>query len=92
MYMQKNCRLQAGLVFDKEVLNMVTIIIHRDDYNKTCDIRGLSTDTKPTAPNGSTFIEMDTGKGFLFDAENGLWHELSSGGAVTIQVATGVSF
>lgn len=57
------------------------------------DIRGTSTDTKPTdVPNGSTFVEMNTGKGFLFDAENAQWHEVPSGGAVVIPVATGVMF
>lgn len=38
---------------------------------------GISTDSKPTEGigNGSCFIEMDTGKGYFFDAENGEWHE-----------------
>ena len=38
---------------------------------KTYDLRGLSTDTKPTENigNGSTFFEMDTSKVFLFDKE-----------------------
>lgn len=73
---------------------MISAIIHRDDYNKTYDIRGLSTDNKPTQniPNGSTFVEMNTGKGYLFDAENAQWHEVPSGGAVVIPVATGVMF
>lgn len=36
--------------------------------------RGLSTDDKPTdAPNGSDFLEMDTGKMWYFDAENSQW-------------------
>ena len=35
-----------------------------------CEYIGLSTDTKPaTAPNGSSFFEMDTGDTFYFDAE-----------------------
>lgn len=38
------------------------------------DYRGLSTDTKPEkAPNGSTFIEMDTGEAFFFDADSEQW-------------------
>lgn len=39
---------------------------------------GLAADEKPVedVPNGSTFIEMDTGKVFMFDAENSLWVEL----------------
>lgn len=50
------------------------------------EIRGLSTDTKPTnanleeggiIPNGSVFIEMDTGKVFMFDYDNQRWLELS---------------
>ena len=43
---------------------------------------GLSTDTKPievykntAIPNASTFCEMDTGKVFLYDAENKRWLE-----------------
>ena len=36
---------------------------------------GLSTDSKPTsAGNGSVFIEVDTGNGFFFDAENDVWY------------------
>lgn len=38
---------------------------------------GLSTDTKPTGAvlNGREFREMDTGKKYLFDEENGEWLE-----------------
>lgn len=38
---------------------------------------GLSTDDKPTGAelNGREFKEMDTGKKYLFDAENGEWLE-----------------
>lgn len=38
---------------------------------------GLSTDTKPTGAvlNGREFVEMDTGKKYLFDYENGEWLE-----------------
>ena len=46
-------------------------------------IRGLSTDPKPTdatlavkdaiIPNGSTFLEMDTGDVYMFDSENQRW-------------------
>lgn len=43
---------------------------------------GLSTDTKPTddVPNGATFIEMDTDKSYLFDAEGVTYYEVASGG------------
>jgi hypothetical protein len=39
---------------------------------KTYEFRGLSTDTKPIerVGNGSIFIEMDTGKVFMFDEQN----------------------
>ena len=46
------------------------------------ELRGLSTDTKPTevnereVGNGSTFIEIDTGKIFFYDAENKEWKEI----------------
>ena len=46
---------------------------------KTYEYRGLSTDIKPMekAGNGSVFIEMDTGKVYIFDEENLIWIELS---------------
>lgn len=39
------------------------------------EIRGLSSDTKPTddIPNGSSFLEMDTGEVYFWDAENSQW-------------------
>lgn len=42
------------------------------------DLRGLSTDIKPTSdiPNGSTFLEMDTGNVYAFDKENTQWRQL----------------
>lgn len=46
------------------------------------ELRGLSTDEKPTVvknqkvENGSMFIEINTGKIFLFDLENQQWKEL----------------
>lgn len=42
------------------------------------EYRGLSTDTKPTEniTNGSVFIEIDTGKLYMFDAEGTQWKEL----------------
>lgn len=46
---------------------------------ETYDLRGLSTDEKPTSKyvgNGSTFIEMDTGKVFMYDAEHKIWKEI----------------
>ena len=46
------------------------------------ELRGLSTDTKPTevagkkVDNGSLFIEIDTGKIFFYDLENEQWKEV----------------
>lgn len=43
------------------------------------DLRGLSSDTKPThdqVPNGSTFVEMDTGNVFIYDKANKTWRQL----------------
>lgn len=42
------------------------------------ELRGLSTDTKPTEKviNGTTFIEMDTGKIYMYDLENEEWKEI----------------
>jgi len=51
------------------------------------EIRGLSTDTKPTKvngkieidgkeiPNGCIFIEIDTSKIYFYDKENNEWKE-----------------
>ena len=38
---------------------------------------GLSTDPKPTTniPNGSRFLEVDTGKVYMFDQTNLTWLE-----------------
>ena len=50
--------------------------------DRSADIRGLSTDTKPTkangneVPHGSTFICMDTGECFMFDANNDTWYQI----------------
>lgn len=46
------------------------------------ELRGLSTDTKPTKwgyeniGNGSVFIEIDTGAIFMFDAQHKQWKEI----------------
>ena len=40
------------------------------------EFAGLSTDTKPTGDsvqNGSSFIEMDTGKLYFYDSDNSEW-------------------
>lgn len=46
------------------------------------ELRGLSTDTKPTEiagkqiDNGSVYIELDTGTVYLYDLENQIWNEV----------------
>ena len=53
-----------------------------DDERVSLEIRGLSSDTKPTQigskpiDNGSVFIEMDTGTVYLYDLENQEWNEV----------------
>lgn len=48
------------------------------DYS-TFELRGLSTDEKPTeiggkkVDNGSIFVEIDTGKIFFYDLESEEW-------------------
>lgn len=51
---------------------MVTQLSSEATFN---EYRGLSTDEKPitNVPNGSLFIEIDTGINFLFDATNDDW-------------------
>ena len=51
------------------------------NLNLTDEYAGLSKDSKPTAGvrNGSSFIEMDTGKVYLFNEAAGEWVEI--GGA-----------
>ena len=57
-----------------------TKIKPNDDYISV-DLRGKSTDEKPTevngkkVDNGSQFIEMDTGKLYFYDLENEQWLE-----------------
>ena len=42
------------------------------------EYRGLSTDTKPTknVENGSIFIEINTGKMFIYDLSTETWNEV----------------
>lgn len=49
----------------------------------SADLVGLSTDTKPTGVsvgNGWSFIEMDTGKVFFYNAEDEEWLEFAGSG------------
>lgn len=49
-----------------------------------CELRGLSTDTKPTSiqngtiENGSEFKEIDTGDVYLYDLENKEWDNITT--------------
>lgn len=59
---------------------MVTLIqsgeLQENGQPKAAVLVGLSTDTKPTnAGNGWLFLEMDTCKKYLFDADNETWRE-----------------
>ena len=48
----------------------------------TVELRGLSDDTKPTEingktiDNGSVFIEIDTGKLYMYDLASQTWNEV----------------
>ena len=56
--------------------------IKPDDDYISAELRGLSTDTKPEeiggkkVDNGSIFLEIDTGKLYLYDLENTQWKEI----------------
>jgi len=53
---------------------MISMFTKKDD---TVELRGLSTDEKPVnVGNGSIYIEIDTGKILMFDAENKQWKEI----------------
>ena len=53
--------------------------LYGEVYN---DVRCLSSDEKPVGgiKNGSTLVEIDTGKRYLFDATNASWNEVQQGG------------
>ena len=44
---------------------------------KYVELFGLSTDSKPTTGivTGSSFVEVDTGKAYLFDEDSSTWDE-----------------
>lgn len=54
----------------------------RSSNNREFLMKGLSSDAKPIdgIPNGAKFIEIDTGKQYLFDVESGEYCEIESGG------------
>lgn len=67
-------------------------------YKGVEEFRGLSADDKPmNVANGSEFIEMDTGKKFMFSAADATWYEQpssggSSGGDNSVMVLTPTKF
>ncbi len=71
---------------------MITLIRNQSRYGTWLeDVRCLSTDEKPieNIHNGSTCIEIDTGKKYLFDSKSKTWNEIDSS---VISSATGVWF
>lgn len=73
---------------------MISINTHKNRLNPFWDIRGKSTDSKPVngVPNGSTYCEIDTGKGYMFDEATDTWYEIPSGSSVVINPARGEVF
>ena len=59
-------------------INVNTVSGDTSIMRGSLDFRGLSTDSKPTedVPNGSTFLEMDTGKVYVYNEAGGAWLEL----------------
>lgn len=68
IYKTNEARVKKGRYFTSE--------------EKGIEFRGLSGDNKPTnidgeeIPNGSTFIEMNTGKLYMYDLDNETWREI----------------
>ena len=58
------------------------LFYNSSDYVLLTEFYGTSNDTKPTTgyATGSSFVEVDTGKLFLYDEESGDWTEVSGGG------------
>lgn len=52
------------------------------NVDKSADLRGLSTDTKPTTANGdnvshgSTWINMDDGSSYMYNKNTDTWYEI----------------
>ena len=53
------------------------------NVDQSADLRGLSTDTKPTrannndVPHGSTWYNMDNGTKYMYNANNDTWYLIS---------------
>lgn len=53
------------------------------NYNniRAAEITGRSIDTKPTdLANGSIYKELDTGRIWVYDAQNSVWYEKTANG------------
>lgn len=59
--------------------NIVSVLVNEHEVRAIANLFGTSSDAKPTEgyANGSTFLEVDTGKIFLFNETTGAWVELS---------------
>lgn len=55
------------------------VLIDYENNIQIANLFGTSEDTKPTTgyANGSTFLEVDTGKIYLFNESTSSWVELS---------------
>ncbi len=64
---------------------MIRFMVHRvmDLGKNYVEAYGLSTDAKPTSGlvTGSFFMEVDTGRVFLFDEDNQIWHPMGGAAA-----------
>ncbi len=56
------------------------VILPNIENQMKAELYGLSSDTKPVqeVPNGSTFVEMNTGKVFFFNAKTKTWVEFNA--------------
>lgn len=58
--------------------NAKVILVDNGEVKQMADLFGTSSDSKPTTGylNGSSFIEVDTGKIFLFNEATSTWVEM----------------
>ena len=60
---------------------MITVYVKQDvstrGNEREKEYRGLSTDEKPTTvENGTTFVEIDTGKIYFYNKDDEQWEEV----------------
>ena len=62
--------------------NISIVRVGGSAVDKSADLRGITTDTKPTAangydvPHGSTWINMDDGSTYMYNKNNDTWYEM----------------